>query len=154
MQVPYYYLIMSQKEMLENQVLEEILRERSSYYLAQSKPQDFWISLSPLFLSSLSEKIKNSAFYRQQSHLFLADGRPFYSVLFTTNKEFLDWLKLRLGDFENLQAIDTEQKLVSDGIYGESSFSTNLWQSKNDFLHPDFFEKKYDQILEVFFSGE
>jgi hypothetical protein len=35
--VKYYFILMSQKQMLENEVLEEILRERTSYYCSKNK---------------------------------------------------------------------------------------------------------------------
>jgi len=50
MTVRYYYLIMSQIDMLENQVLEEILRERANYYFSKNKNIDFWLLISPNFL--------------------------------------------------------------------------------------------------------
>jgi hypothetical protein len=42
---------MSQKDFLQNQVIEEILREKSSYYMVQNKVPDYWILISPKFLS-------------------------------------------------------------------------------------------------------
>ena len=49
--IDYYYVIMSQKSLLENQVVEEILRERANYYISKKKPLDFWITISPNFLA-------------------------------------------------------------------------------------------------------
>jgi hypothetical protein len=37
MEKKYYYIIMSQNEMFENQVLEEILRERANSYFLKNK---------------------------------------------------------------------------------------------------------------------
>ena len=37
MEIKYYYIVMSQKEMLQNQVLEEIVRERANYYISKKK---------------------------------------------------------------------------------------------------------------------
>lgn len=39
----YYFILMSQKDFLENQVIEEILRERANYYTSKDKIKDFWI---------------------------------------------------------------------------------------------------------------
>ena len=33
----YYYILMSQKQMLQSEVLEEILRERANYYISKKK---------------------------------------------------------------------------------------------------------------------
>ena len=41
---------MSQKDMLQNQVLEEILRERATYYISKKRTLDFWITISSDFL--------------------------------------------------------------------------------------------------------
>ena len=51
MTIRYYYLVMSQIDMLENQVLEEILRERANYYLSKNKNIDFWL-LNKFFFDS------------------------------------------------------------------------------------------------------
>ena len=52
---------MSQKDFFENQVIEEILRERTNYYLAKNKIKDFWLLVSPDFVLStdLIDKIKS-----------------------------------------------------------------------------------------------
>ena len=69
----YYYLIMSQKSLLENQVVEEILRERIYYYLLNKKTIDFWLLISPNFIYSnnLNEIIKNSNFYKNNKNNIL-----------------------------------------------------------------------------------
>ena len=52
MSTKYYYIVMSQKDMLQNQVLEEILRERATYYISKKKTLDFWITISADFLEN------------------------------------------------------------------------------------------------------
>jgi hypothetical protein len=66
---------MSQIDMLENQVLEEILRERANYYLSKNKNIDFWLLISPTFLkiNNLLEKIKQTNFYKQQKTKISSD---------------------------------------------------------------------------------
>ena len=56
-----YYLIFSQKDFLENQVIEEIIRERSNYYISENKNPDFWVLNSPEFINDyeINKKIKN-----------------------------------------------------------------------------------------------
>lgn len=148
----YYFLVMSQKEMFQNQVLEEILRERSTYYSSQGKPHDFWILLSPNFLLPFLKKIELSSFYNQQKENIFRSESTYFAVLLTTNKDFIDWLKLRIGDFENISSINPDRKSISDGIYGEISTSqpirSNNWRSKNDFLHPNFSQKRTQKIFE------
>ena len=48
----YHYIVMSQKALLENQVIEEILRERATYYSLTKKNNDFWLLISPKFIFS------------------------------------------------------------------------------------------------------
>jgi len=90
MSLKYYYLIMSQKEMIQNQVLEEILRERANYYFAKQKSLDFWVTLSPLFLEDLNlhEKILKTNFYKQQkSSISSTSDFNFYASLISLDKE-------------------------------------------------------------------
>jgi len=63
--VTCYYLLFSQKDFLQNQVIEELIRERSNYYIAENKSTDYWILNSPEFInnSELKEKIKLSSEY-------------------------------------------------------------------------------------------
>jgi len=143
---------MSQQEMLEDSIVEEILRERSAVYIARSKPQDFWISISPSFLSFFQEEIMKSRFFFQKKDLLISGDQLFTSVLFTTNKDFFNWFKLRYGDFENIETINPNRQVQSDGFYGQlSSESTPIlcstWKSRNDILHPDLYRKRYDQLL-------
>ena len=69
MNISYHYLIMSQKDLLQNQVIEEILREKSSYYAMQNKIPDYWILISPNFITKqgFSSKIRKTRFFKNQS---------------------------------------------------------------------------------------
>ena len=61
MTVRYYYLMMSQIDMLENQVLEEILRERANYY---------WIKVWEIFQEQQNKLIKKE---RKEWNISLLD---------------------------------------------------------------------------------
>jgi hypothetical protein len=54
----YYYLIMSQSDFMQNQVLEEVLRERATYYNEKKKSLDFWVLISPNFIKNLDLNMK------------------------------------------------------------------------------------------------
>ena len=171
----YYYIVMSQKEMLQNQVLEEILRERANYYLSKGKPIDFWISISPDFLKNneMKDIIRKSNFYSQQQQNILSESnlnKEFYSALISLDREFLNWIKLRLGYFENIQEIKqykTNFNYVSDGIFGSFSLSLQLnsnsdsnlqtlpnnpLSSNSNFIHPDLLLNKYKKSLNLYYS--
>lgn len=95
MEIPikYYFVLGSQKFLLIEEPLEEILRERIQYYQSIKKNLDFWLLPSPKFLN-LNElkKIKQ-----------ISPNKNIAIV--STNKIFITWLKLRLnnvilGEFE------------------------------------------------------
>jgi len=80
----YYYVLASQRFLLEEEPLEEVLRERIRYYQEQEKEVDFWLVLQPAFLEA-PEMAPNKA----------ACPQPAVAVI-STNAEFITWLKLRL----------------------------------------------------------
>ena len=158
MTVRYYYLIMSQIDMLENQVLEEILRERANYYLSKNKNIDFWLLISPTFLkiNNLLEKIKQTNFYKQQKTKISSDtDKNYYSSIISLDKEFILWLQLRLGYFETINS-EINEKFVSDGVYGFFDYIDNsnslISPLKNNFkqLNPSILIKKYKKTLQLY----
>ena len=158
MSIKYYYIIMSQIDMLQNQVLEEILREKANYYFSKNKSLDFWVSISPSFIneSDLKEDIKQSNFYKQHSsEIITKNKKEFYSALISLDKDFISWIKLRLGYFENHKNLK-DQKIktdfISDGIYGEIESNFTLNDNK-DFIHPYFYLSKYEKSLDLYYSA-
>lgn len=162
MVVRYYYLVMSQIDMLENQVLEEILRERAAYYYSKNRTIDFWVSISPSFLDDyiLNKKIKETNFYTQQNkNIYSGFKKEFYSCIISTDKEFITWLQLRLGYFENINE-SIEKIYVSDGIFGFIDVNNNIkdnispLKSKINQLNPEIIIKKYKKILELYYVND
>lgn len=81
----YYFAIASRQFLTEEEPLEEILRERVSYYKLTNKPIDFWFVDTPDF------------FYTPQfKQIVGADTQPFAAIV-STNKTFINWIKLRIG---------------------------------------------------------
>jgi hypothetical protein len=150
---------MSQVDMLENQVLEEILRERASYYYSKKKTIDFWISVSPSFLEeqNLKSKIQKTNFYKKNKNLISSNfNKDFYSAIVSVDKEFITWLQLRLGYYENIDQIN-ENKFVSDGISGYIDLNSNSsllspLRGKLNQINPEILIKKYKKILELYYS--
>ena len=158
MTVRYYYLIMSQIDMLENQVLEEILRERANYYLSKNKNIDFWLLISPTFLTenNLLEEIKQTNFYKQQKTKISSDtDKNYYSSIISLDKEFILWLQLRLGYFENVN-LEINDNFVSDGVFGFfdhiDKTSSNISTLKNEInkINPFILMKKYKKTLQLY----
>jgi hypothetical protein len=173
MNINYHYLIMAQKDLLQNQVIEEILREKSSYYNAQNKSPDYWIVISPDFLdeNNLKEDIRKTNFYRNQKEKIVANPTKkepleFYAALVSQDIEFMNWIKLRLGYFEEIGQFKTQEKVskekvndtyVSDGVCGSRNsrawvMSDSAWLASNpDFLHPDIINQKLSDSIRNFY---
>jgi hypothetical protein len=89
----YYFVAASEKFLLEEEPLDEVLSERTSNYSAQGKEIDFHLVRSPKFLQlsslqSVAQKVP----------------KPTAAVI-STDPVFIRWLKLRLeyvatGSFE------------------------------------------------------
>ena len=151
---------MSQIDMLQNQVLEEILREKANYYFSKNKSLDFWISISPKFINefNLKEDIRLSNFYKQHSSEIITKNKnEFYSALISLDKDFINWIKLRLGYFENQKNLKNQSigsNFISDGIYGEIDYdSKNYLNYNKDFIHPYFYLSKYEKSLDLYYSA-
>lgn len=81
----YYFILASQNFLLNEEPLEEVLRERVAYYQRINKKIDFWLILNPQFIdiSKLNTKklnVSNS-----------------YAAVVSLDKYFIQWLKLRIG---------------------------------------------------------
>jgi hypothetical protein len=150
---------MSQIDMLSNQAFEEVLRERTNYYFAKNKKIDFWISLNPTFLSfsDIKDSLVKSNFYEQKKLEISQNNYDFYSVLISSNSEFINWIKLRTGYFENIKELNNQQrKFTSDGIYGEisSAYINENYSTKslNSNLNPKLILPKFEKSIEVYYK--
>lgn len=89
----YYYVLASERFLLEEEPFEEVLKERRRHYQEQEKPLDFWLVKAPAFLEA-----------PELAPMKAACPQPAVAVV-STNKTFITWLKLRLeyvatGEFE------------------------------------------------------
>ncbi|NJL80108.1 MAG: DUF2488 family protein [Richelia sp. RM2_1_2] len=89
----YYYVMASQRFLLEEEPLEEVLKERTRYYHEQEKEIDFWLVKQPAFLET-SQMLEVKAKCPQPA-----------AAVVSTNPQFITWLKLRLeyvatGEFQ------------------------------------------------------
>ncbi|MBE9170852.1 DUF2488 family protein [Pleurocapsales cyanobacterium LEGE 06147] len=80
----YYYVLASQKFLLEEEPLEEVLKERTRNYQERNKEIDFWLVKQPAFLEA-PELAEIKAKCPQPS-----------AAIISTNAQFITWLKLRL----------------------------------------------------------
>ncbi|USR90624.1 DUF2488 family protein [Phormidium yuhuli AB48] len=89
----YYYVAASQKFLLEEEPLDEVLQERVRNYQEREKEIDFWLVKQPAFLEA-PELAEAKAKCPQPS-----------VAIISTDHQFIIWLKLRLeyvltGQFE------------------------------------------------------
>ncbi|MBF2067676.1 MAG: DUF2488 family protein [Calothrix sp. C42_A2020_038] len=89
----YYYVLASQRFLLEEEPFEEVLKERTRYYHENEKEIDFWLVKQPAFLES-----------PEFSSIKAKCPQPSAAVI-STNPQFITWLKLRLeyvikGEFQ------------------------------------------------------
>lgn len=89
----YYYVLASQRFLLEEEPLEEVLRERTRDYQDKKKEIDFWLIKQPAFLES-----------PEFAEIKAECPQPSVAII-STNSQFITWLKLRLeyvitGEFQ------------------------------------------------------
>lgn len=149
----YYFLILAQQNLLKNQVLEEILRERSNFYSLRNKITDFWILISPKFLSTFDQDIRNSDFFFQNKRYILSrNAQSFYSLIISPNKSFIEWLKLRLGYFSPIKKNEAIELFTIDGLSGfldKTDLEKANFSSQNYDLHPNLLVERYERILQL-----
>ncbi len=81
----YYFAVASQDFLLDEEPVEEILRERVNHYQHIKKIVDFWLVIDPSFINAPEMlKIKNQL------------TKPSAAII-SKNYKFITWLKLRLG---------------------------------------------------------
>lgn len=80
----YYYVLASQHFLIEEEPIDEVLKERTRHYHEQEKEIDFWLVKQPAFLEVPEMKdIKKKC------------PQPAAAII-STNAQFITWLKLRL----------------------------------------------------------
>ncbi len=89
----YYYVLASQHFLMEEEPLDEVLRERHRNYEEQGKEIDFWLVPQPAFLEA-----------PEMQNLKSRCPQPAAAII-STNSQFVQWLKLRLeyvitGEFQ------------------------------------------------------
>jgi hypothetical protein len=85
MKITKYYFILASKEFLINEEpMEEVLRERVQHFRKEKKRVDFWLLPNPEFLKTNSEVNLINKFPTE------------CLAIVSTNKVFVTWLKLRL----------------------------------------------------------
>lgn len=136
MTAKYYYLLLSHTEFLAENGLEEVLRERANYYKNQKRQKNFWILLSPKFIENknIQQRIEKTNFYKR-----LKEKNLQFTAIISMNYEFIKWIELRMGYFENISIndsnLETNARLFPYGLSGEIKLPTE--QEPNFILFKD-----------------
>ena len=149
----YYFLIMNQFDFFYDQCLEEILRERSAYYLDKKREIDFWILLNPFFLNYFNKSIQISNYFKENQKKIKDNfGNNYYSVLITQDKDFYSWMMLRIGYFEKIE-IDSfkfSKDIQFNTVESSSTDSFEFLNLKDAELNPYDIKSSIDGLAGIF----
>jgi hypothetical protein len=149
----YYFLIMNQFDFFYDQCLEEILRERSAYYLDKKREIDFWILLNPFFLNYFNKSIQISNYFKENQKKIKDNfGNNYYSVLITQDKDFYSWMMLRIGYFEKIE-IDSfkfSKDIQFNTVESSSPDSFEFLNLKDAELNPYDIKSSIDGLAGIF----
>lgn len=109
----YYYAIGSKKFLMNQEPLEEILRERKNYYTSINKNIDFWLILD-INIIPYNFNTKKSTNY--------------FAAIVSLDKKFIQWLKLRIGfvnigDFQCKNTLNFTSNIDNQESLSKKSFS-------------------------------
>jgi hypothetical protein len=99
----YHYIVASQRFLLEEEPMEEVLRERTRDYLEKGKEIDFWVIQQPAFLEAPELKAVKAQC-----------PQPAAAII-STNAQFITWLKLRL-EFVLTGTFEAPSESISDPL--------------------------------------
>jgi hypothetical protein len=167
-EITYNYLLMSQKSLLKNEVIEELLRERAHSYSIRNKNVDFWLLISPNFIyeTNILNSIKKSNFYKREKELISSvkilekNNFNFFASLISTDANFIRWIKLRIGYFEDVEDLKFDknlgnfnEKFVSNGIFGTLKNNNNIspLHSNQNYLDPSILIDRYKKSLKLYY---
>jgi len=153
----YYYVLFDQKLFFENETIEELLRERANYYNSKGKFVDFWLLPSPEFVNDKNflDDLKLTNYYKEKSISYINfKNRNFFIALVSTNKEFINWMELRIGYFETYNQPLNKKNVNSNGIKGEiKSLNQDIFNFNEKLIYPDLVLNRYKENLSVIYEN-
>lgn len=97
----YYFAVASKNFLLHQEPIEEILRERVTYYKSNNKEIDFWFVINPHFIHVLD--VKNEFFSISDS----------LAAIVSLDQQFIRWLKLRIS-FVHIGSFKSKSVFIPD----------------------------------------
>ncbi|HEY9691707.1 MAG TPA: MgPME-cyclase complex family protein [Oculatellaceae cyanobacterium] len=99
----YYYVLASQRFLLEEEPIHEVLKERTRNYHEQEKEIDFWLVKQPAFIEAPA-----------MAAVKAKCPQPSAAII-STNAQFITWLKLRL-EFVATGEFQAPSEAISDPL--------------------------------------
>ena len=123
-----YLLIIDKKIGLYKEALEENLREKNNYYLLENKLINFWISNSSTILNNnfIRKLVFNTNFFDKVKTKL--DNNYFnsnFTIIYSLDKKFIEWLSLRLGYCEFRKVIKNNNKIVISNSIKDNDYITS-----------------------------
>jgi len=123
-----YLLIIDKKTGLYKEALEENLREKNNYYLLENKLINFWISNSSTILNNnfIRKLVFNTNFFDKVKTKL--DNNYFnsnFTIIYSLDKKFIEWLSLRLGYCEFRKVIKNDNKVVISNNVKDNEYITS-----------------------------
>ncbi len=123
-----YLLIIDKKTGLYKEALEENLREKNNYYLLENKLINFWISNSSTLLNNnfIRKLIFSTNFFDKVKTKL--DNNYFnsnFTIIYSLDKKFIEWLALRLGYCEFRKVIKNNNKVVISNNIKDNDYITS-----------------------------
>ncbi|HEY9739251.1 MAG TPA: MgPME-cyclase complex family protein [Coleofasciculaceae cyanobacterium] len=106
----YHYILASQRFLLEEEPLDEVLKERTRHYHEQEKEIDFWLVKQPAFLEA-----------SQMAQIKKECPQPSVAII-STDPKFITWLKLRL-EFVKVGEFQAPSDAIPDPLASLASVS-------------------------------
>lgn len=106
----YYYVLASQRFLIEEEPLDEVFKERTRNYHEQEKEIDFWLVKQPAFLEA-PEMVQVKQECPQPS-----------AAIISTDAKFITWLKLRL-EFVKVGEFQAPSDTIPDPLASLASVS-------------------------------
>ena len=95
-----HLLIINKNTAIYKEAIEENLREKNNYYLLENKIPNFWISNSSTVLNNIFivKILKNTNFFDKiKSKLNTSFFNVNFTIIYSMDIKFIEWLSLRLG---------------------------------------------------------
>ena len=123
-----YLLIIDKNTGLYKEALEESLREKNNYYLLENKLINFWISNSSSILNNnfIKKLIFNTNFFdKVKPKLNNSYFNSNFTIIYSLDKKFIEWLSLRLGYCEFKKVIKNNNKIIISNNNKDSDYVTS-----------------------------